>query len=464
MSTASEAARVPFADPPSAVPRLPESNIFVLPHGERYIVYAPLRGLVVSMNAAAVRCLRDFCRSRGTAPLPDDVRQHLGGTQWIFEPDPLESRAAPAAFQPSRVTLFLTNQCNLRCRYCYARAGEQPPREMSAAVCKAAIDFAWQNAEQNGLPLHVGLHGGGEPTLAWEVLTRAVAHAETRTRSHGPGLTLALATNGLLEKEQIDYLADHFPGIMLSLDGPRDIQDRQRPRPGGRGSFDRVMATVERLQAKGLPFAVRATITGESVCRMTEMVDFFVSRTGCRSLHFEPAFDCGRSADSRDVPDYDTFAREYLAAFRRGLALGAAVRYSAGRLLGRRTSFCGAAQGGFNVTLDGLVSACYEVCDASHPLADTFVYGRFREQTGRFEIDRPRLEGLRRMVVQNKPYCENCFCRWQCAGDCPVRVQGTRIDFASPSPRCSMNQTILKGLLIETVERHPWEPRVQTSS
>ena len=463
MCTGSEAA-VPEVQGFETACRVPETNIFVLPHGRRFIVYAPVRGLVLEMNAEAVRRLKDHCLSRGSIPLPPSIQQRLGDTAWIFEPDRLDSQAPPAPFEPDRVTLFLTNRCNLRCRYCYAAAGGRPAREMSDPIAAAAIDLAWQNAALHGTPLQVGFHGGGEPTLAWRTLTRAVAHAESLTRGYRPGLKLALTTNGLLASEQIDYLADHFPGIMLSLDGPRDIQDAQRPRAGGGGSFDAVMATVKRLRAKRLPFAIRATITRQNVTRMPEMVDFFVSETGCRSLHFEPAFACGRCARSGDVPDGPVFARAYLSAFRRGIDLGAAVRYSAGRLMGRRTSFCGAAQGGFNVTLDGLVSACYEVCDAAHPLADTFIYGRFDRQTGRFGFDRRRLDRLRAMVVKNKPHCENCFCRWQCAGDCPVRVEGTRIDFASASPRCEMNQTILKGMLVELVERHPWEPPQKTSS
>jgi len=447
------------------VSRLPSTNIFVLPNNGRYLVYAPLRGLVFEANAEAVAQLRECCETGDLRALDADLAQALGGVDWILAEDNLVPLPDERPFAPGRVTLFLTNRCNLRCTYCYAEAGDRPARTMEETLWRAALDFAWGNARQRGGPLYVGFHGGGEPTVAWDALVGAVEYAEHLTRDYAPGVRLALSTNGLLSEAKIDFLAQHFPGLMLSLDGPRDIQDRQRPKPNGQGSFDEVMASVSRFWERGLPFSIRATITAYSVRRMTEMVDFFVEETGCRSLHFEPVFSCGRCTGSNDErPSYDLFAEEFIRAFRHGIERQAAVRYSAARLLGRKLSFCGLPQDNFNVTPDGLVTSCFEVCDASHPLATQFVYGRFDRDTGTFRIDQERLRQLRALVVPNKPYCDHCFCRWQCAGDCPVRIEGTQVDFQSPSPRCEMNQRITQALLVRLVEGIPWLEPAETSS
>ena len=283
---------------------------------------------------------------------------------------------------------------------------------------------------------------------------------EEITRDYGPGKKLSLVTNGVISPARADFIIEHFPGVVLSMDGPRDLQDRQRPLANGRGSFDLVMATATRFREAGFQFAIRSTITSGTVGRMTEMVDFFVNEVGSRSLHFEPAFGCGRlGVTDDDVPGYDDFADEFIKAFERGLELGAMVRYSAARVVGRRLSFCGVAQGSFNVTPDGLVTSCYEVVDAGHPLASEFIYGRFDPGAGSFEIDAEKLGRLKTLVVPNKPYCDHCFCRWQCAGDCPVRVRGTRVDYLSPSPRCGMNQKITAHLLKSLLERQACRPR-----
>ncbi len=434
--------------------RLASTSIFVLPHEDRYLVYAPVRGLLLQANAAAVARLRESCERGDPSLLDEGLARSLGGTDWIFSKEVPAPLPLDRAFAPTQVTLFLGSRCNLRCVYCYADAGMRPSRRMEGALARAAIEYAFTHAQAQEQPLHVGFHGGGEPTLAWAGLTAAVVYAEEVAREHAPGLRLSLVTNGVLSEEQVEFITEHFRGgIVLSLDGPAHIQNRQRPMADGGGSFDRVMATVARLRAREYRFVIRATVTGYSVRHMAEMVEFYVRETGCRELYFEPAFACGRCAVSDDgVPPYDVFAEEYLRAFARARELRAAVRYSATGSPAPKMSFCGLAQDGFSVTPDGLVSSCFEVCDGSHPLAGEFVYGQYDRDAGAFRIDMERLKRLRAMVLTNKPYCDHCFARWQCAGDCPVRVQGTHADFQSPSPRCEMNQHILRGILLQALD------------
>lgn len=446
--------------------RLPSTNIFILPNRDRYIVYAPVRGIVSEANAEAVSQLRECCETRNLDSLAPDVRRALAGGDWIFEEDRLAPISPDRKYAPGRVTLFLTSGCNLRCGYCYAEAGDRPAMAMDETLWRAALDYVLPNARDRGIPLYLGFHGGGEPTTAWDALTGAVAYARELTADHEPGLRLALTTNGVLSESKIDFIAENIPGIVVSMDGPRDIHDRHRPKVSGEGSFDDVMASIRRLRDRGVRLSIRATITAFSVRRMTEMVDFFVDEVDCRSLFFEPVFGCrGRCSSSDcDSPSMAEFADEFIRAFRHGVDRKAAIRYSAAKLLGRKLSFCGVPRDSFSVTPDGLVTSCFEVCDASHPLASEFVYGRFDRKAGRFEIDERRLHELRAMVVPNKPHCDNCFCRWQCAGDCPVRVCGSQVDFTSESPRCAMNQRITKALLVRLVEGMPWIWDEATSS
>jgi uncharacterized protein len=355
-------------------------------------------------------------------------------------------------FYPTSVTLFLTNRCNLRCNYCYAQAGEFKPCDMPPVIYRAAIDFVARNVKRAGGDLGVNFHGGGEPTVAWETFTGAVEYARS---THGEA-HFAIATNGLMAPDKAEYVAKTVRMVTLSLDGPPDIHNIQRPCADGTDSFDKIMAFVDVLRRHKTPFAIRSTITENNVRRLPELVDFFVERTGCRQLHFEPAFLSGRcSTIPEAVPPSDLCEAESLTPGDRGHARGAQVRFSAARITGAFSSFCGCAQDAFSVTPEGDVTACFEVCSARNSLADTYYFGRYSGGESRFKFDLDRLVRLRSMTVHNKPVCARCFAKWTCAGDCPAKGVQPFTNTDEESPRCRMVQTITQAMLGRAVDAKP---------
>jgi len=423
-------------------------DVFAVPHGAGFIVYAPLAGRIVHANSSCVAQLRRYLETGDASAVDAGLVARLGGLGWLDEQPAPVPLPADRHYHPTMVTLFLTNRCNLRCTYCYAEAGERAPAVMPAEVARAAIDLVVRNARRGGRPPGIGFHGGGEPTVAWDALVGAVDHAHTVAGTGPAKANLGIATNGVMSPSQAEWVATTFPMVTLSFDGPADVHDAQRPTAAGTGSFDAVMAFVETLRAHGTPFTVRATITEANVARQAELVDFFVDATGCRQLHFEPVFASGRRSRAEGLPlAPDDFAAGFVAALDRAIDRGAMLRYSAARLIGTFLSFCGCAQDAFNVTPDGDITGCFEVCGRDNPLAESFYFGRYDPERGTFAIDMERLARLRELNVTNKPLCEGCLAKYTCAGDCPVKAGGERLDFLSDGPRCRMNQTITRALL-----------------
>jgi uncharacterized protein len=419
-------------------------NVFVLPDGDRYIVYAPLAGRVLSANGDCVAQLKRYLETGDPQTVDPQVVAKIGGLGWLDDDRAPVPLPADRSFHPTMVTLFLTNGCNLRCTYCYAEAGDHPSQLMSPEIYRAAIDLVVRNARRAGREPGVGFHGGGEPTTAWETLTGAVDYARSTA---GGKVRFALATNGVMSPMKAEYVAETFPMVTLSFDGPEEIHSAQRPFVDGRGSFDFVTRFIDTLRRHGTPFAVRATITERNVCRQVELVDFFVQETGCDQMHFEPVFLCGRQvASSGQALAPDTFARNFERALDRARELGTRLRYSAARL-GTFLSFCGVAQDPFTVTPEGDVTGCYEVCRRDHPLADTFYFGRYQPERGRFVFRIDDLARLRALNVYNKQACNECIAKWTCSGDCPVKGAQSELDYQKLSPRCRMNQTITKALI-----------------
>jgi len=136
---------------------------------------------------------------------------------------------------PVHVTLFPTDGCNLRCRYCYAGA-EKIRHKMSVAAGRAAIDLVAENAREVGRDnFLVGFHGNGEPFCAYDRIREFCEYTQFRAEITGIRGNINTATNGVLNDEQIDFCLAFFSNINVSFDGLPELQNRQRPFPDGSG-------------------------------------------------------------------------------------------------------------------------------------------------------------------------------------------------------------------------------------
>lgn len=424
-----------------------DEELFTLPWQEQFIVYAPLRRLAFLVTPGLARILERW-RSVGDEALDGAeareaaeffTRVAAAGARVEF---PVRDPGRP--FAPTYVTLFLTTRCNLRCRYCYARGGESPLREISMAACDAAVNLVSANAARGRNEFSVGFHGGGEPALAWKTLTAVVERARALARSRGQRARFQIATNGLLTGKQLDWIMDRFDGMTVSLDGPPDIHDAQRPRSDGRGSHAAVMRTLARLDGRGFAYGIRATITAASVDRLTEIVNFVTTRTRCRNLQLEPVFLCGRCDDARvEAAPVDRFVERFQAASLAAEARGLRIHYSGLRLDLLTPQFCQACGDSFCVTPEGDVTSCYEVSSPDDPRAAAFFFGRFVPERPMFEFDPDRLAGLRGRTVDRVSHCRDCFCKYHCAGDCPAKASPASdlTDFID-SGRCTINREL----------------------
>lgn len=439
-------------------------ELFVLPRGaDRYYLYAPLRRVVAEANAAAVEAVAQYLHQpRATlAPQAAAVIEQLRAQGLFREPLP-QPPLFPEAydFYPHEVTLFPTSRCNLRCRYCYANAGCKAV-DMPWEVAQAAIDLVAANAGWLGSPrFAVGFHGGGEPMLAWDMVVRAVEYARRKAEQTGLEAEVYAATNGLLTPEQREFVARHFSTLTVSLDGPPEVQDHNRPTLHGGGSYALVAATLRDFDARGFPYGLRSTITATTAGRMAETVDWLASEFRTQYLHLEPVWLCGRCATTGERPPTDEdFVREFLRARDAGRRRGIGVFYSGARLDVLTSKFCGAPGDGFSVLPEGLITSCYEITDVRDPRAATFHYGRYLPEKGRFEFDRQRIAALQKYSVDHWPHCADCFCRWHCAGDCLSKVfEKSGGDCHQGSDRCRLNRALTLADLDEVVSAARREP------
>ena len=171
-----------------------------------------------------------------------------------------------------------SGNCNLRCRYCfYADEMENrsfPSRgKMEPAVMRAMIDRAWEYAD--GAVTFA--FQGGEPTLAGLPYYRDfLSYVQTRQREKRLKVQYILQTNGtLLNEAWADLFAAHHFLIGISLDGTKELHDRYRVDPQGKGTYNRVMTAIRLLEKKGVTYNILTVVTGQMAHSAGKVWNFF---------------------------------------------------------------------------------------------------------------------------------------------------------------------------------------------
>lgn len=154
------------------------------------------------------------------------------------------------------ITLQLTQQCNLRCTYCiYSETANQYQRShtvnrMSFEVAKKALDF-FVRCSDDLESVNVGFYGG-EPLLEYKLIQKCVQYLQQNYPERK--ISYSMTSNGtLLNYEIIDFLVNNKFTLMISLDGPQKINDRNRRfKKDGSGTFGAVMENLN-IIAKDYP-------------------------------------------------------------------------------------------------------------------------------------------------------------------------------------------------------------------
>ena len=151
----------------------------------------------------------------------------------------------------TKITVQLTQNCNFRCKYCIysethnTRQRSHSTERMTWETAKKAIDFLREHSVDSP-EVNIGFYGG-EPLLEFPLLKKAVEYSEQQFE--GKKLTFNITTNGtLLNDEMIYFFQEHDVSLMISLDGPKEINDKNRVFANGKGTFDTVAKQISRIR------------------------------------------------------------------------------------------------------------------------------------------------------------------------------------------------------------------------
>lgn len=417
---------------------------------EHRLLFNPVgRGGVVAINATAHDIFRSFERPvtfaqaraawAGSDGEMADVCTRLGQTDVIH---PAEQPPSPEFNNGKVLTAWLhvTNDCNLRCPYCYVNKSAEG---MDESTGYAAIDAVIGSAVAHGFPAVKLKYAGGEASLSHRLMMSMHARAQRLADRQGLQLYATLLSNGVaLSPKLIQTLKAEGIKVMISLDGLGGTHDVQRPFANGRASFRFVDRTIARLIDLGHAPHLSITITNRNACGLADVVRYALEHDLTFSLNFFRDNDCAASFPDLRYEEQlmiDSLTKSFGVIEQllpRWSILGSVL--DRGQLLQPRQRSCGVGQDYVVIDQRGQVAKCHMEIErtlGSVLSADPLQLVRRDEVT------------VRNLSVEEKEGCRDCTWRYWCSGGCAVATFRATGRYDIKSPNCNIYKAIYPQVL-----------------
>jgi uncharacterized protein len=182
----------------------------------------------------------------------------------IHRPIGEPSRGANSEVRVNSISINIAQRCNLNCTYCYADGGTYGNSgDIDLQTAKQTIE--WLVAQSPDTRVFGINFFGGEPLLRFTTVKDVVAYTSEFAARKDIRFSYSITTNGtLLNDEIIAFFQTHDFAVNVSVDGPRELHDKQRPFINGKGSYDVLVPKLKLLLATGLHVSVRSTVTDQT--------------------------------------------------------------------------------------------------------------------------------------------------------------------------------------------------------
>ena len=294
----------------------------------------------------------------------------------LFSPDDYEQFADLMTKAPIKsMCINISHDCNLRCEYCFAAKGDfgQGRCLMSLNTAKKAIDFIIANSGTRH-NLEVDFFGG-EPLMNFDVVKQTVEYARSIEKQHNKNFRFTITTNGLLlDDEKIDFINREMHNCVLSLDGRKEVNDKLRVTPNGKGCYDIIVPKYQKLVSRrgDKDYYIRGTFTTFSKDFTADVLH--MKELGFEQLSIEPVVSDPKLDYSIKENDLPMVFNEYVA-----------------------------------VTPQGDIYPCHQFVGE-----EQWKMGNLNDGT----FDQDMKLRFARANVYSKENCKNCWAKFYCSGGC----------------------------------------------
>lgn len=153
------------------------------------------------------------------------------------------------------IILHVTNKCNLKCSYCYANSDIKHDKYLDINKIAKLIQVLNKSKVQDTF----FIFHGGEPLVKFSTLKKILKLVKDNFKGNS---SFAIQTNGtILNNEILDFIINEKVKISISIDGYKEIHDKNRIDSNSNGSFDKIIQNIETLRKHKINFATNSVLT-----------------------------------------------------------------------------------------------------------------------------------------------------------------------------------------------------------
>ncbi len=254
------------------------SNLHIFQRDGNWIGYTPKCGLLVRLTKTEATVLRLYIRGLDILSISKAVSKSEEFCISIIKDleKRIDSRKTIGSSgeipNVEELMLIVSQSCNMKCTYCFAGGGNygHASELMSSKVARDAVDFAVR------LGVRKITFFGGEPLLNFKVIREIVNYTEEQKM----GVQYGIETNGtLITPEIAEFFKAHNIKTLVSMDGPREVNDACRKFVGGQGTYKSILKGIMNLKGNGVKFAIESVYSCKCSLGVGEIIESLMGYT-----------------------------------------------------------------------------------------------------------------------------------------------------------------------------------------
>lgn len=429
----------------------PSLPVFSISYKDRYIIYVP--GYLSIVTPGELEILKDFfsCKEISCNKKIKKLSHYIKNYSENLIKNWEKKKERP--FKPVCLTVYLSNHCNLSCSYCYVYRlpGKKSPvitPELLLEPCR----FVSGNCRNRGVPFHLVLHGGGEPSMHWNTLRSIYDLSLSVSKEYELPWTGSIITNGVLSEKKARWIAGNFNMISLSCDGPPYIQNKQRFFHNGNPTSHYIERTVKIFLEENAKFNIRVTITPYSMKMQEDIISYCIDVLKARSVSFEPLYKVhGAEGETFKEEDGYDFVEHFLNAQKKASSSGVTLSFSGVRPDELHGPYCSVLRDVFHILPDGSATSCFFCTDKDQKGFSCMITGDRDGIKGKFDIDEEKVMEHCHKALNIPELCRDCLNIYHCSRDCPGTCN-IREDISKKGFSCIVKTELAMNWIIQAVE------------
>jgi uncharacterized protein len=313
----------------------------------------------------------------------------------------------------SSLVMFVTQMCNLSCKYCFGNEGEyNGAGTMSWDIAKQSVDFLVNISTSKTISI---AFFGGEPLINFSLIEKVVDYSKKIAYKKDKMVEFGITTNAtLLNREITEFFIKNKFSVTISIDGDKLTNDENRIFKNGKGTYDDIIENTEILRNKMPPLA-RGSIAGNQINLLENYIH--LSELGFKSIYLSLCINLLKDNDYDTLIESNSKLIDYFEEIVKNKNYNEAKKMNnVMKILymihkgGEKKNFCGASLNALATDINGELYICHRFVGMERYKIGNIFMG----------IDsKKNISISNELNVDEHGECKNCWVKNLCGGGCP---------------------------------------------